>query len=300
MAMEGCTSKATAIAVLWAAAGAVGCWFSTRSRKRGLSRNDDRQQPTGCFSLATTQRSLGSCGDRGSQLYESESAIQEYLRFHFGTVSSPMRTALGDSAGLFSDAPTRVARRCAALLSKAREPKSLPPGMVDEETLLSLISDSHDEQLTVKDRAIAMKMVKRHMEAAESYSETPAATLDRALDVGCAVGGMTFALAEHFNQAIGVDTSASFIRAAADMQDRQIEYSCKTEGSATTTRVAPRNLDDSVRKRCQFCHLKPEAGVPLAPSCLPADLLGEGFDLVLGCNLLCRLESPRTWLQTLP
>ncbi len=306
-----------AAAAAWAVAGAVGCWISTsKHRKLGQSRSGassaDRPQAAGQtssnFSLATTQRDLGgsgsssvSCSREGQTLYESESAVAEYLRFHFGTVSSPMRSALGDSASsLLSDAPTRVARRCAALLSQAREPKSLPSGMVDEETLMTLISDSHDEQLTVKDRAMAMKMVKQHMKAAESYRETPTATPDRALDVGCAVGGMTFALATHFKEVVGVDTSVSFVRTAENLLQQDLEYPCKTEGDAATYRVAPWNLDESVRERCRFHHIEPDAGRLLVPSDLPADLLGEGFDLVLGCNLLCRLESPRTWLEALP
>ena len=147
---------------------------------------------------------------------------------------------------------------------------------------------------------MAMKMVKQHMTAAESYSETPAATPDRALDVGCAVGGMTFALAEHFKQAVGVDTSVAFVRTAESLKEQDLEYRCKTEGEASTSRVAPWNLDESVRKRCCFHHLPSDAGRALVPASLPPDVLGEGFDLVLGCNLLCRLESPRAWLEALP
>lgn len=35
-----------------------------------------------------------------------------------------------------------------------------------------------------------------------------------ALDVGCAVGASTFALARHFENVVGIDFSASFIKAA--------------------------------------------------------------------------------------
>ena len=184
--------KVFAAAALWAAAGAAGCWIVAFRRQKssgGRSGGSDRPRAdqaasSETFSLANTQRALAGSGGKGGRgLYESEAAVAEYLRFHFGTVSTQLRSALGDSASMLADTPTRVARRCAALLSAAREPKSLPSGMVDEETLMTLISDSHDEQLTVKDRAMAMKMVKQHMKAAESYRATPAATPDRALDV---------------------------------------------------------------------------------------------------------------------
>ena len=42
----------------------------------------------------------------------------------------------------------------------------------------------------------------------------------RALDVGCAVGGATFALARHFSAAHGIDYSAAFVAAAKRLQAR--------------------------------------------------------------------------------
>jgi trans-aconitate methyltransferase len=43
----------------------------------------------------------------------------------------------------------------------------------------------------------------------------------RALDVGCAVGGATFALARHFSAAHGIDYSAAFVAAAKRLQARR-------------------------------------------------------------------------------
>jgi len=42
----------------------------------------------------------------------------------------------------------------------------------------------------------------------------------RALDVGCAVGGATFALARHFSAAHGIDFSAAFVAAANRLKAR--------------------------------------------------------------------------------
>jgi SAM-dependent methyltransferase len=240
--------KPVAAAALWAAAGAVvGCWLSPQAgwQRHSVTGKADEGKAT-AFSLATTQRDLG-VGDGGWRLYETESAIVDYLGFHFGTVSTSIGAALGDSTALLADAPARVALRCAALLSES--------------------------------------------------SATPTG---RALDVGCAVGGMSFALAEHFKEVVGVDTSAAFVRTAQELKTQDREYRFKTEGSAATLRVASCNeLETEVRRRCCFHRLDTEQGSAL-PSALPVDLLGDGFDLILGCNLLCRLGQPTDWLKSLP
>ena len=49
-------------------------------------------------------------------------------------------------------------------------------------------------------------------------SLTPKRTNDRALDVGCAVGGSSFKLAKTFNRVDAFDYSCSFIDAAKQMQ----------------------------------------------------------------------------------
>ncbi len=54
---------------------------------------------------------------------------------------------------------------------------------------------------------------------------------ERALDVGCAVGGASFKLAEKFSRVTAVDLSQSFIDAAKRLQhDGSIQYNCRTEG----------------------------------------------------------------------
>jgi 5-histidylcysteine sulfoxide synthase/putative 4-mercaptohistidine N1-methyltranferase len=108
----------------------------------------------------------------------------------------------------------------------------------------------------------------------------------RALDVGCAVGGATFALARSFGEVTGVDLSASFVQAASVLaRDGQLAYGRRDEGDLVTplTACVDPDLD---RSRTSFRR---------ADACaLPPDF--EPFDLVLLANLLDRLPSPRTCL----
>ena len=55
--------------------------------------------------------------------------------------------------------------------------------------------------------------------------------LNRALDIGCAVGGSSFRLAETFTKVVGVDLSERFIQAAKDLRKQgELFYDCKVEG----------------------------------------------------------------------
>ena len=111
----------------------------------------------------------------------------------------------------------------------------------------------------------------------------------RALNVGCAVGGSSFALARDFAEVVAVDLSERFIAAAGELKDRgQLEYFRRDEGDLGE-RVSA-EVDPAVdRSRVQF---------RWADACaLPADLMN--FDAVLGANLLCRLPSPRAFLDRL-
>ncbi len=109
----------------------------------------------------------------------------------------------------------------------------------------------------------------------------------RALDVGCAVGGASFALARTYGAVTGIDLSASFIEAALALAaGGRLEYRRVDEGERTTRLVAA--VDPAVdRSRVRF-----RRGDACA---LPADL--EPFDAVLLANLLCRLPSPRACLD---
>ena len=108
----------------------------------------------------------------------------------------------------------------------------------------------------------------------------------RALDVGCAVGGSSFALARTFDSVVAVDLSESFIDTAQHLADNgSIEYSLTVEGDIRETAVA--KVDDDIdRKRVEFRRADATS--------LPPDF--TDFDFVLAANLLCRLVSPRSLL----
>ena len=109
---------------------------------------------------------------------------------------------------------------------------------------------------------------------------------EKALDIGCAVGGSTFRLAETFDQVIGVDLSEQFIKAAKMLQQkRELEFDCKIEAdlfSKQKATVSERAAQSSEFRQADACSL-------------PPDFLN--FDAVLMANLLCRLPSPSSCLS---
>lgn len=110
----------------------------------------------------------------------------------------------------------------------------------------------------------------------------------RALDVGCAVGASSFALAEIFEETVGIDYSDTFIMAARTLaREGQIAYSFRETGQLTKSLIAHR--PEGPHGRIQF-----EQG--------DAERLRAGlgsFDAVLAANLLCRLANPRNFLERL-
>ncbi len=111
----------------------------------------------------------------------------------------------------------------------------------------------------------------------------------RALDVGCAVGRASFELARYFDEVVGVDFSVAFIEAAQELASKGLlDYARAHEGKVTLRSVAavPEGID---RARVQF-----ETGDAMD---LREDL-GQ-FDLVMACNLICRLPEPMRFLSRL-
>ncbi|WP_233246177.1 putative 4-mercaptohistidine N1-methyltransferase [Coraliomargarita sinensis] len=112
----------------------------------------------------------------------------------------------------------------------------------------------------------------------------------RALDLGCAVGRSSFELARHCSSVIGIDYSQAFIDAANRMQvDGSHPATRLDEGSATTQLNV--QVDATIdRSRVSF-----EQG--------DAQFIREDigqFDVVVACNLICRLPEPMRLLQRLP
>ncbi|CAJ1346414.1 unnamed protein product [Effrenium voratum] len=175
-------------------------------------------------SLTQTQRAFGEEGTAAE--YETETAVSEYLHFHYGRQSSVLAAAFGGKDIGALDAFGRVVAGC--LAAKGRT---------------------------------------------------------NALDVGCATGGLSFDLSEHFDHVVGIDASMAFIRAASCLQsDGSLRYNSPGSGHVALARAKGRP------SRCSF-------------ACADAaDFMQQGlrFDLILACNVLCRLRRPRQWLASLP
>lgn len=120
------------------------------------------------------------------------------------------------------------------------------------------------------------------------WTDKLAISPERALDIGCAVGGSSFRLAEKFSEVTALDLSQSFIDAAKRLQrDGSIQFKCRSEGEQTIELEA--TIDKSSAQKIDFRR---------ADACaLPPDLVD--FDAVLLANLLCRLPSPMSCLSRL-
>jgi len=114
--------------------------------------------------------------------------------------------------------------------------------------------------------------------------------VNRALDVGCAVGRSTFEMARHCDHVLGVDFSQSFIDAAETLREGgEIPYERLEEAALSTPLVAcAPSLADAG-----------EVSFAVGDAMdLPAEL-GQ-FDRVHAANLICRLPEPLRFLQRLP
>lgn len=103
---------------------------------------------------------------------------------------------------------------------------------------------------------------------------------ERALDLGCAVGGSSFALATGFEEVIGIDFSHSFVQTAEAMASTGSFRLSETEYRPPSE---PRKCTPSFQQG-DACALSPDLGV---------------FDGLLMANLLCRLPDPAACLTGL-
>lgn len=112
----------------------------------------------------------------------------------------------------------------------------------------------------------------------------------RALDLGCAVGRSSFELARHCAEVVGIDYSQAFIDAANRMKADGVHSATRLDEGSATTELDLR-LDAGIdRSRVSF--------EPGDAQCLCEDI-GQ-FDLVIACNLICRLPEPMRLLERLP
>jgi putative 4-mercaptohistidine N1-methyltranferase len=113
-------------------------------------------------------------------------------------------------------------------------------------------------------------------------------SVQRALDLGCAVGRSTFELSRWAGEVVGIDLSHRFIAAANRVRATgQIEIKRPEEGEVITRliRELPHDLN---RERCRF-----ETGDATA---LRTNI--GRFDVVLAANLIDRVQSPADLLNS--
>ena len=126
----------------------------------------------------------------------------------------------------------------------------------------------------------------------------PEPTNNRALDIGCAVGGASFELAKTFEHVDAFDFSESFVRAAKHMQERDdvtFRVPIEAEIYREVRAVHGEGVTNEVRSNVNFF-----AG--------DAQMIGEmnaegklgTYDGVVMSNLLCRLPDPSACINALP
>ena len=112
----------------------------------------------------------------------------------------------------------------------------------------------------------------------------------RALDLGCAVGRLSYELSRRFDEVIGVDKSRAFIKAAKLISHKnRLEIQVAGEGGLLVPRKIA--LPKGVRKR-NVCFEVGDAQK------LRRDI--GSFDLVVMANLIDRLPDPKKCFRRLP
>lgn len=110
------------------------------------------------------------------------------------------------------------------------------------------------------------------------------------MQIGCSVGGVSFALAEHCSRVTGVDADAAAIAAANTIrQQGHMEVTCQEEGEVSRAIQLGAALQASSRERVSFRQMD--------PCCLAPDL--PEHDVVACINLLERIVSPKAPLGRL-
>jgi len=199
--------------------------------------------------------------------YESDELLQQYLVFHYAKPAEQFPYDFGGRDAL--DFPQRCALEGPDFSQLPADAESHPAQAAGTPTLPSTFPPSHlpPPNLPTAQRAGA-----------------------RALDLGCAVGRSSFELARHCAEVIGIDYSKAFIDAACRMQAQGEARATRLDEGTATTELAL-GLDPAIdRSRVSF-----EQGDAQS---IRADI-GQ-FDLVLACNLICRLPEPMRLLQRLP
>lgn len=111
----------------------------------------------------------------------------------------------------------------------------------------------------------------------------------RALDLGCSVGRSSFELARVCGEVIGIDYSHAFVDAAKRLQADGVHPATRLDEGSATTALQVR-VDEAIdRSRVSF-----EQG---DAQCVREDI--GSFDVVIACNLICRVPEPMKVLSRL-
>lgn len=111
----------------------------------------------------------------------------------------------------------------------------------------------------------------------------------RALDLGCSVGRSSFELARYCGEVIGIDYSQAFIDAAHRLVVSGRHPAMRLDEGSATTQLSVEVDPEIDRSRVSF-----EQG---DAQCIREDI--GHFDLVIACNLVCRLPEPMRLLSRL-
>lgn len=111
----------------------------------------------------------------------------------------------------------------------------------------------------------------------------------RVLDIGCAVGRSSFELARQCPDVLGVDRSQRFVDAAYGLLETgSLEWEIVREGELRVGKqISLADLNWSPAGTLRF-----DQGDACA-----MDGMWRGFDMICAFNLLCRLPSPRQFLE---
>ncbi len=112
----------------------------------------------------------------------------------------------------------------------------------------------------------------------------------RALDLGCAVGRSSFELARFCDEVVGIDYSQSFIDAANRLKKDGLHSATRRDEGLATTSLQVTVSPEIDRSRVYF-----EKG---DAQDIRSDI--GSFDIVIACNLICRLPEPMKLLRRLP
>lgn len=125
----------------------------------------------------------------------------------------------------------------------------------------------------------------------------PELTNNRALDIGCAVGGASFELAKSYDQVDAFDFSQSFVDAAKRMQQGEsIRFRIPVEAEIyeEVEAVHESDINERVRSKINFFY---------GDACKLREMADSGklssYDGLIMSNLLCRLPDPMACLNDL-